>query len=78
MLMEKVKKIFFIGDRGHGNDLNTFDEVMSDIDFKKWLDTIKSEINSIYSNQVWTLVDPPEGIVPIDVNGSTKKNRYRW
>ncbi|KAI5338403.1 hypothetical protein L3X38_017674 [Prunus dulcis] len=26
---------------------------------------MKSEMNSMYANQVWTLVDPPEGIVPI-------------
>ena len=35
MLTEEVKKIFFMEDRGHGDDPNTFDEVMSDIDFKK-------------------------------------------
>ncbi|CAL2236715.1 unnamed protein product [Prunus armeniaca] len=26
---------------------------------------MKSEMDYIYANQVWTLVDPPEGIVPI-------------
>ena len=26
---------------------------------------MRSEIDSMHSNQVWTLVDPPEGIVPI-------------
>ena len=66
MLVEEVKKIFITGDRGHDDDPNTFDEVMSDINFEKWLDTMKSEIDSIYSNQVWTLVDPSEGIVPIE------------
>ena len=35
MLMEEVKKIFFIGDRGHSDDPNTFDEAMSVIDFEK-------------------------------------------
>ena len=65
MFMEKVKKIFFMGDRGHSDDPNTFDEVISDINFEKWLDAMKSEIDSIHSNQVWTLVDPSEGIVSI-------------
>ena len=65
MLMEEVKKMFLMGDRNHRNDPNTFDEVRSDIDFKKWLDAMKSEIDSMHSNQVWTLVDLPEGIVPI-------------
>ena len=26
---------------------------------------MKSEMDSMYTNQVWTLVDPPEGIKPI-------------
>ena len=54
-----------MGDKDHGDDPNTFDETMSDIDFEKWLDAMKSEIDSMHSNQVWTLVDPLEGIVPI-------------
>ena len=65
MLTEKVKEIFLMEDKGHEDDPNTFDEAMFDIDFKKWLDAMKLEIDSMHSNQVWTLVDPPEGIVPI-------------
>ena len=38
MLMEEVKKIFLMKDKGHGDDPNTFNEVMSDIDFEKWLE----------------------------------------
>ena len=56
-------------DRDHSDDLNTFDEMMSVIDFKKWLDVMKWEINSMHSNKVWTLVDQPEGIVSIG---------YKW
>ena len=65
MLTEEVKEIFLIGDRGHGDDLNTFDEMMSNINFEKWLDIMKSEIDLMHSNQVWTLVDPPEGIISL-------------
>ena len=54
-----------MGDRGHDDDPSTFDEAMSDINFEKWLDAMKLEIDSMHSTQVWTLVDPPEGIVPI-------------
>ena len=50
--MKKVKKMLLMGDRGHSDDPNTFDEAMSDIDFEKWLDTMKLEINSMYLNQV--------------------------
>ena len=63
--MEDVEEIFLMGDKDYGDDPNTFDDVISDIDSEKGLDAIKSEINSMHSNQVWTLVDPPEGIVPI-------------
>ncbi|KAK4385691.1 hypothetical protein Sango_2693100 [Sesamum angolense] len=35
---------------------------MSDIDFKKWLEAMKYEMNSMSSNEDWTLVDPPKGV----------------
>ena len=60
-------------DRGHNDDPNTIDEMMSDIDFEKQLDTMKSEIDSMYSNQIQTLVDPPQGIVPIGCKWIYKK-----
>ena len=34
---------------------------------------MKSEIDSMHSNQVWTLVDPPEGIVIIGCKWIYKK-----
>ncbi|KAL0294729.1 UNVERIFIED_CONTAM: Copia protein [Sesamum radiatum] len=38
---------------------------MSDIDSDKWLEAMKFEMDSIGSNQVWTLVDPPKGARPV-------------
>ena len=35
-------------------------------DSDKWLNTMKFEIDSMYTNQVWTLIDAPEGVTPID------------
>ncbi|KAL0378487.1 UNVERIFIED_CONTAM: Retrovirus-related Pol polyprotein from transposon TNT 1-94 [Sesamum radiatum] len=35
---------------------------MSDIDLDKWLEAMKSEMDSMRSNQVWTLVDPLKGV----------------
>ena len=64
-LMEELKKMFLMRDRGHGDDSNIFDEAMSDINSEKWLDAMKSEIDLMHLNQVWTLVNPPEGIVHI-------------
>ncbi|KAL0427810.1 UNVERIFIED_CONTAM: Secreted RxLR effector protein [Sesamum latifolium] len=38
---------------------------MSDINSDKWLEAMKSEMDSMGSNQVWTLVDPPKGVRPV-------------
>ncbi|KAL0445803.1 UNVERIFIED_CONTAM: Retrovirus-related Pol polyprotein from transposon TNT 1-94 [Sesamum latifolium] len=46
-------------------DPKTYGEAMSDIDSDKWLETMKSKMDSMGSNQVWTLVDPPKGVRPV-------------
>jgi hypothetical protein len=38
----------------------TYTEVMEGPKFEKWLEAMKSEIRSMYDNQVWTLVDISE------------------
>ncbi|KAL0361245.1 UNVERIFIED_CONTAM: hypothetical protein Sradi_3809000 [Sesamum radiatum] len=43
----------------------TYEEAMSDIDSDKWLEAMKSEMDSMGPNQVWTLVDPPKGARPV-------------
>ena len=52
-----------MSDMDHVDDLKTDDKTMSDVDSKKWLEAMRSEIDSMHTNQVWTLVDPPEEIV---------------
>ena len=52
-------------DRGHGDDPSIFDKVMFEIDSEKWLDAMMSKIDSMHSNQVWSLVDPSEKIILI-------------
>ncbi|KAL0285248.1 UNVERIFIED_CONTAM: hypothetical protein Sradi_7178700 [Sesamum radiatum] len=47
------------------NDPKTYREAMSDIDSDKWLEVMKSEMDLMGSNQVWTLVDPPKGVKPV-------------
>ncbi|KAL0427753.1 UNVERIFIED_CONTAM: hypothetical protein Slati_2950100 [Sesamum latifolium] len=47
------------------NDPKTYGEAMSDIDTDKWLEAMKSKMDSMGSNQVWTLVDPPKGARPV-------------
>ncbi|KZV17127.1 hypothetical protein F511_22245 [Dorcoceras hygrometricum] len=53
------------GDQVVGSDPRTFKEAISDADSNLWLEAMQSEFDSMHANQVWTLVNPPEGIVPI-------------
>ena len=54
-----------MGDRDIRNDSKTYDKAMLDVDPEKWMEAMKSEIDSMHSNQIWSLVDPPKGIIPI-------------
>ncbi|KAK8708436.1 hypothetical protein V6N13_059478 [Hibiscus sabdariffa] len=57
----------------------TYQEVVSSPDSEKWLEAMRSEMDSMSSNQVWTLVEPPEGIKPIGCKWVfKKKNRHGW
>ncbi|KAL0401890.1 UNVERIFIED_CONTAM: hypothetical protein Slati_4218900 [Sesamum latifolium] len=47
------------------NDPKTYGEAMLDIDSDKWFEAMRSEMDSIGSNQVWTLVDLPKGVGPV-------------
>ena len=38
----------------------TYEETIQGIDFALWQDVLKSEMDYMYTNQVWTLVDAPE------------------
>ena len=42
-------------------------------DSEKWQVAMKSEIESMYENQVWNLVDPPDGVRPIECKWIYKK-----
>ena len=46
-----------------------------DKDADLWQKVMKSEMQSMYSNQVWDLIEPPEGIKPIGCKWIYKKNR---
>ena len=45
-------------------------------DSAEWLDAINSVIESMYENQVWNLVDPPEGMKPIERKWIYKVDRH--
>ena len=44
----------------------TYAKVMERPDSTQWLEAMQSEMQSMYDNQVWNLVDPPVGIKPIE------------
>ncbi|KAL0289950.1 UNVERIFIED_CONTAM: hypothetical protein Scaly_2688000 [Sesamum calycinum] len=48
------------------NDPKIYGEEMSDINSGKWLEAMKSEIDSMSSNQVMMLVDRPKGVRPVE------------
>ena len=47
------------------SDPYTYEEVMKDIDAHHQVKAMKSELDSMYSNQVWDLIKDPNGIKPI-------------
>ncbi|KAL0394630.1 UNVERIFIED_CONTAM: hypothetical protein Slati_4429200 [Sesamum latifolium] len=47
------------------NDPKTYGEAISNIDSDKWLEAMKSKMDSMGSNQVWILVDPSKGVRPV-------------
>ena len=51
----------------------TYEEYLHSSKSYKWLIAMKLEIDSMYENQVWTLVDPPEGIKLIGCKWVFKK-----
>ena len=51
----------------------TYTEAIQSIDSDKWQEAMESEIDSMYVNQVWSLVDAPEGVNPIGCKWVYKK-----
>ena len=49
----------------NNEDPVTYMDAMQRTDSKKWLEVMKFKIESMKINNMWTLVDPPEGIKPI-------------
>ncbi|KAM1050580.1 hypothetical protein ACFX13_033042 [Malus domestica] len=64
-LDNEFAELHLLGGNDTKEDPRDYTEAMSDIDSKRWQEAMKSEMDSMYQNQVWTLVDPPEGIVPV-------------
>ena len=65
-------KLTLMGE-SHEDDPTSYYEAINNKDFGFWKEAIKSEFESMYSNNVWTLVDSPQGVKPIGC-----KWVYRW
>ena len=40
----------------------TYQEAIVNPNSEKWVEAMKAEMQSMYDNKVWTLVDAPEGV----------------
>ena len=56
-------------------DPYTYEEEMNDIDAHHWVNALKSELDSMYSNQVWDLVKAPNDIKPVGCKWLYKRDR---
>ena len=59
----------------HDNDLISYNEALKDIDVQEWLKAMNHEMESMYSNSVWTLVEAPKEVKPIWCKWIYKKKR---
>ena len=57
----------------NNDEPTTYKEVLLDKDSEKWLQAMNSEMDSIYENEVLTLVDPPIRTKPIGCKWVFKK-----
>ena len=56
-------------------DPYTYEEAMNDIDVHHWVKVMKSELDSMYTNQVWDLVKASNGIKPVGCKWVYKRKR---
>ena len=57
------------------DELTTYAEAMVDPDSVKWQEAMESEIESMRENQVWNLIDPPDGVKTIEYKWIYKKKK---
>ena len=68
-LISEQKDVLII----ENDEPTTFEESLNSSEFDQWLKAMMSDMDSMYMNQVWTLVDPPKGIKPIGCKWVFKK-----
>ncbi|KAL4273414.1 hypothetical protein GQ457_13G015300 [Hibiscus cannabinus] len=68
-----LEKEFLTNSGKDQDEPKTYKEAVASPDSEKWLEAMRSEMNSMSDNKVWTLVEPPEGIKPIGCKWVFKK-----
>ncbi|KAK8572033.1 hypothetical protein V6N12_028096 [Hibiscus sabdariffa] len=71
--VQKTPYEIWTGKRPNQDEPKTYQETVSSPYSEKWLEAMRSEMDSMSNNQVWTLVEPPEGIKPIGCKWVFKK-----
>ena len=52
-----------------------YKEALEDVDAQEWLKAMDHEMESMYSNSVWSLVEAPKGVKPIGCKWIYKRKR---
>ncbi|KAK8690248.1 hypothetical protein V6N13_088949 [Hibiscus sabdariffa] len=71
--VQKTPYELWTGKRPNQDEPKNYQEAVSSPDSEKWLEAMRSEMDSMLNNQVWTLVEPSEGIKPIGCKWVFKK-----
>ena len=59
----------------HNNDPISYNEALEDVDVQEWLKAMNREMESMYSNSVWTLVEALKEEKPIGCKWIYKKKK---
>ena len=59
----------------HDNDPISYNKALEDVDVQEWLKVMNREIESMYSNSVWTLVEASKKVKLIRYKWIYKRNR---
>ena len=70
-LVTQTDEVLFIDD----DEPSNYAEAMKGPDSEKWLEAMDSEMDSMSENQVWSLVDLPDGVRPIECKWIFKKKK---
>ncbi|KAL2531771.1 Uncharacterized protein Adt_05122 [Abeliophyllum distichum] len=80
-VIKKLSRYLFVGESKQAisteqvDDPNSYKEAINDVDADLWRLAMNTEMESMYSNQVWELVDAPKGTKPIGCKWVYKRNR---